>query len=178
MRKADKRSINRLAKRIQTVFLDVDGVLTDGTVAMGSREELRFFHVRDGFAVRLARQSGLDVLLVSGKRHAAVARRARQLGVEAHQKVADKRRFVERYCKRAGVEPERCCFIGDDLVDLGAMTMVGLAMAPCDGSPEIRQAAHIVLNSAGGRGAVREGLEIILKAKGAWSHAVDYYRTH
>jgi YrbI family 3-deoxy-D-manno-octulosonate 8-phosphate phosphatase len=129
-------------------------------------------------AIYLARESGIDVVLVSGKKSDAVSRRAAELKIECYQKITDKTSFVAGYCKKTQSDPKRCCFVGDDLVDLGAMMSVGLRMAPRDAAREVKSAAHIVLRSPGGRGAVREALELLLKAKGAWGDAINHYKEH
>jgi len=163
-------------KRIRVVFLDVDGVLTDGAVILGTKEDARSFNVKDGLAIKVGTGAGLDIVLVSGKVSGAVSRRAKELGMECHQGVGDKAGFVEEYCRVRSVSLRECCFLGDDLNDLAAMGKVGLAMTPNDACAEAKLAAAVQLNASGGRGAVREALEMILKAKGVWTDAVEHFK--
>lgn len=158
------------AARIRLLILDVDGVLTDGVLVYGaSGEETKRFHVRDGLAIQAARRAGLEIAVVSGRASAAVTRRMSELGVvEVHQGVADKEMLLRALAARLGVTPAETAVMGDDLVDLPLMRVAGLAMAPVDAVPEVRQAAAWVSRSAGGHGAVREAIEFLLRSRKAW----------
>ena len=158
------------ASRIRLLVLDVDGVLTDGVLVYGaSGEETKRFHVRDGLAIEAARRAGMQIAVVSGRASAAVTRRMSELGVvEVHQGVADKESSLRGILARLGVKPAETAVMGDDLLDLPLMRIAGLAMAPADAVPEVRRAAGWVARSAGGHGAVREAVELLLHSRKAW----------
>lgn len=158
------------ASRIRLLVLDVDGVLTDGGLLYGpSGEEGKRFHVRDGLALVAARAAGLRVAVLSSRASAAVARRMAELGVdEVHQGVTDKAGALDALRKRLGLETAEVAVMGDDLPDLGAMGRAGLALAPANAAPEVKRAAHWVARRRGGDGAVREAVEMLLKARRLW----------
>lgn len=158
------------AARIQLLVLDVDGVLTDGGLYYGaSGEEGKRFHVQDGLAVTAAGRAGLAVAVVSGRDSAAVSRRMSELGVkEVHQGLSDKDAAVDALMGRLGLEAAQVAVMGDDLTDLSLMKRVGLALAPLNAVREVRSAAHWVASRRGGDGAVREAIELLLKARRAW----------
>lgn len=169
-KKATPRSAAGKAPLIRLLILDVDGVLTDGVLVYGaSGEEIKRFHVRDGLAMQQARRAGIEVAIVSGRASAAVTRRMSELGVvEVHQGVGDKEALLRGLLARLGVSAAETAVMGDDLPDLPLMRMAGIAMAPVDAAPEVRQAAHWVSRSAGGHGAVREAVEWLLRSRKAW----------
>jgi len=150
--------------------LDVDGVLTDGAVVYGpSGEETKRFYVRDGLALQLARSAGIEIAILSGRASAAVTRRMSELGiVEVHQGVADKRAALLAMLERLGIEARDAAVMGDDLPDIAVMKLAGLGLAPSDAAPETRRAAAWVSRSPGGRGAVREAVEMLLRSRKAW----------
>jgi 3-deoxy-D-manno-octulosonate 8-phosphate phosphatase (KDO 8-P phosphatase) len=164
-----KSSVARAA-RIRLLVLDVDGVLTDGGLVYGpAGEETKRFHVRDGLAVVAARAAGLEIAVISGRASAAVTRRMAELGLgEVHQGVADKAAAFDALRSRLGLPPVEVAVMGDDLTDLALMKRVGLALAPSDAVAEVRRAAHWVSRRRGGDGAVREAVEMLLRARGAW----------
>lgn len=161
------------AGRIRLVLLDADGVLTDGSIFVGAGgTDLRAFHVRDGLAVRLGQRGGLVFGIVSGRRSEAVAARAGELDIrEVHQGILDKSACVDGILERLGFPAEATCYVGDDLVDLPVMRRVGLAVAPKDAAPEARETADWVTSVGGGRGAVREVVDLLLRASGKWQQA-------
>jgi 3-deoxy-D-manno-octulosonate 8-phosphate phosphatase (KDO 8-P phosphatase) len=149
--------------------MDVDGTLTDGSLVIlpESGEEVRAYHTRDGQGLLLARAAGLLTGVITGKTSKSVDLRARRLGLdEVHQGAADKKQVLEEILARRCLSPDEAAFIGDDLGDLGVMRGVGLAGAVADAHPLVRAQAHYVCGLAGGRGAVREFIEFILKAQG------------
>lgn len=158
------------ASRIRLLILDVDGVLTDGVLVYGpSGEETKRFHVRDGLAMKAARQAGIEVAILSGRASAAVTRRMSELGiVEVHQGIADKASELRALLGRLGVKADQTAIMGDDLPDLTVMKMAGLALAPSDAAPEIKRAAAWVSRAPGGHGAVREAVEMLLRSRKAW----------
>ena len=158
------------AGRVRLVLLDVDGVLTDGRIHFGSGgDEGRSFHARDGLGVRLGQRGGLVFGIISGRRSEAVSGRAAELDIrEVHQGVRDKTACLEAILQRLDVALDAVCFMGDDLVDVPVMRCVGFAAAPSDAAPEAREAADYVTTSAGGRDAVREVVDLLLRASGKW----------
>jgi 3-deoxy-D-manno-octulosonate 8-phosphate phosphatase (KDO 8-P phosphatase) len=158
------------ASRIRLLVLDVDGVLTDGgLVFTASGEETKRFHVHDGLALVAARKAGLQVAVLSSRTSAAVTRRMAELGVgEVHQGVADKGAALDALRERLGLGPGEVAVMGDDLPDLAAMGRAGMALAPANAVAEVKRAAHWVARRKGGEGAVREAIEMLLKARRAW----------
>lgn len=172
------RALAARARKIALLVLDVDGVLTDGRLVYGpSGEDIKHFHVRDGFALVAARRAGLAVAVISGRASAAVTRRMAELGVdEVHQGVEDKRRCFEDLCARLGVTRAQVAAMGDDIPDLPILGAAGLALAPADGVPEVRRVAHWTSRQPGGRGAVREAVELLLRARKAWPPSISASR--
>ena len=151
---------------IQLLILDVDGVLTDGRLYFGAKgEALKVFHVRDGHGIKLLMGAGVQVAAFSGRRSAATAARLRELRVPVVQGCADKLAAFNNLTKRLKVDPLYCACIVDDTPDLPLMSAVGLAAAVADAHPVVLSAAHWVAPSPGGRGAVRELCDAILRAR-------------
>lgn len=158
------------ASRVRLLVLDVDGVLTDGGIFIGaSGDETKRFHVHDGLALVAARHAGLEVAVLSGRASAAVTRRMAELGVrEVHQGVGDKAAALDTLRERLGLAVAEVAMMGDDLPDLPAMARAGLALAPANAASEVKRAADWVARRRGGDGAVREAVEMLLKARRAW----------
>jgi 3-deoxy-D-manno-octulosonate 8-phosphate phosphatase (KDO 8-P phosphatase) len=156
--------------RIRLLVLDVDGVITDGGLLFDSTgQEWKRFHVHDGLALVAARRAGLQVAVVSSRASPAVARRMAELGVdEVHQGIGDKAPVVRAIIGRLGLSTADVAAMGDDLPDLPVMEMVGLRLAPANAVAEVRRAAHWVSRRTGGQGAVREAIEMLLRARHAW----------
>jgi 3-deoxy-D-manno-octulosonate 8-phosphate phosphatase (KDO 8-P phosphatase) len=155
---------------IELLAVDVDGVLTDGIIVVDDRGvESKHFHVRDGLAYALWHRAGKCSSILSGRRAVAVDRRAAELKI-AHvaQGLAEKGEPLRALINDLGLEPRQVCFVGDDLVDLPVLRAVGLAACPADAVVEVRDSVHLVTSVAGGQGAVREIVEVILKAQGLW----------
>jgi 3-deoxy-D-manno-octulosonate 8-phosphate phosphatase (KDO 8-P phosphatase) len=159
------------------VIVDVDGVLTDGTVLLhGDGSESKRFHIRDGTAIVLARRAGLRTGLISARPSDATLQRAAQLEFDfVHQVPASKLRAYESVLREAGVEDAAVAYMGDDLIDLPLLRRVGLAAAPADAVEDVRAAAHWVSARPGGAGAVRELVELVLRAQGCWDAIVQDY---
>jgi 3-deoxy-D-manno-octulosonate 8-phosphate phosphatase (KDO 8-P phosphatase) len=160
-------------RRVRLLVLDVDGVLTDGRLLYGPAEgEWKAFHVHDGLALARAAAAGYPVAVVSARDSAAVRRRMAELGLrEVHQGVADKLGVFEKLCARHAVRAAEAACMGDDLPDLPLLRRAGLAVAPADAVAEVRRAAGWVTRAPGGGGAVREVVEALLRARGAWPTA-------
>ena len=165
------------ARTVRLVLMDADGVLTDGRIIVfADGNEARAFHARDGLAVRIGQAGGLEFGVVSGRRSSTVAARAKELDfVEIHQLVAAKGACVLAIAERRGLRGEEICFVGDDLVDVPAFRRCGFAVAPADADPEVFAHVHHVGVSDGGRGIVREVVDLILHAHGSWDAATAAY---
>lgn len=153
--------------RIQLLILDVDGVLTDGRLYFGARgEALKVFHVRDGHGIKLLMAAGVHVAVCSGRRSAAVAARMRELGVRhVIQACNDKVAALERLAERLNVDRLNCACLCDDTPDLPLMSAVGMAGAVADAHPVVLSAAHWIAAANGGRGAVRQLCDALLRAR-------------
>ena len=163
------------AKKIQLVIFDVDGVLSDGGIYTGAEGELckRFF-CRDGLGISLARKNGLKTAIITGRKSPQVEQRGRELKIDAiWQGCMDKRDAYREAKEKFGRKDEEIAYVGDDLIDLPVMVQVGLSAAVADAVPEVRKHAHLVSGFPGGRGAVREILEFILKAQGKWEAILE-----
>ncbi len=156
------------ATAVRLLVLDVDGVLTDGRLYFGADgEALKAFDVRDGHGVKLLREAGIEVAILSARRSPIVERRARELGIaQVIQGAADKGVAFAGLMHALQLTPAQCGYIGDDWPDLPALAQAGLAATVADAAPEVRQVAHWISGAPGGRGAVRELAEFILRAQG------------
>jgi 3-deoxy-D-manno-octulosonate 8-phosphate phosphatase (KDO 8-P phosphatase) len=163
------------AQAIRLLILDVDGVLTDGSLYFDAKgEALKVFHVRDGHGIKMAQRAGIEVAFLSGRRSDAAYHRARELGVSRfHEGLRDKVAVLEEIMAALQIEAAAVAAVGDDLVDLPHLRRVGLAVAVADAAPEVQAAAHWVTNLPGGRGAVREVCDLLLKAQGKWEGIVS-----
>ncbi|VAX32828.1 3-deoxy-D-manno-octulosonate 8-phosphate phosphatase [hydrothermal vent metagenome] len=168
------------ARKIKLLILDVDGVLTDGGIILDNEgNELKSFHVRDGHGIRLLIRKGVDVAIITGRRSKVVERRAHELGVkEVYQKCFNKVVAYEQIKETFSVQDEEIAYIGDDVVDIPLLRRVGLPVTVADASGDVRAFSMIVTGNKGGRGAVREITDLILKAKGFWEGIInDYIKT-
>jgi 3-deoxy-D-manno-octulosonate 8-phosphate phosphatase (KDO 8-P phosphatase) len=171
-----------LARRVQVVILDVDGVLTDngifiGATESGERVELKRFDIMDGLGIKMLQWSGLRVVLVSGRESAATRFRAAELGVESRQVAGGfKVPVIAEILEEAGVGWDALAVVGDDLADLPVMARAGLAVAVPNAAAELRAEAAWVTARRGGEGAVRDFAEALLQARGQWVRLVQAYR--
>ena len=165
--------------RIRLVLFDVDGVLTDGRVVLhGDGRESKQFHIRDGIVMVWAQRVGLKVGLLSARMSTTTADRAAQLGITlVHQGVPSKIDAYDEIVGDIGLNDDEVAYMGDDIVDIAVLARVGLAAAPADAVPEVRERAHWIAPSAGGCGAARELLELILRAQGRWDAIVRSFTT-
>ncbi len=164
------REILERAARVRLVLMDVDGVLTDGKLLQFSDgTEGRAFHIRDGYGIKMGQRLGLVFGVLSGRVSKVSEARARELGItEVHVGVLEKEARYEEILRRLGLTDVEVCYLGDDLVDVPVLRRVGLGVAPAGASEEATMAAHWVTVLAGGEGAVRETITLILKAQGKW----------
>lgn len=167
------------AARIKLLLMDCDGVLTDGRIWLfEDGEEQKGFHTRDGLGIDLLHRAGLKSGIISGRKSSAVERRARGLGMAfVVQGCVEKENAFADTLVQAGVRDEEVAYIGDDLNDIPLMTKSGLGVAVADAALEARERAHYVTQAAGGFGAVREVIELILKAQDRWDDLIRRF-TH
>jgi YrbI family 3-deoxy-D-manno-octulosonate 8-phosphate phosphatase len=165
---------NEIAKPIKLILSDVDGVLTDGSITIDNAGiESKTFHVRDGHAIRLWCKAGFQFGLLTARNSQIVKIRAAELGITlVRQGFETKLPAAREMIQQAGCEPHEVCYIGDDLPDLSVMYEVGLSATVQDGAPEVREHAKWVMTTVGGRGAIRELVERLLKAKGLWDECI------
>lgn len=163
------------AKAIRLLIMDVDGVLTDGRIFYNAAGvETEAFFVRDGLGLRMAQQAGLLTAILTGRMSGAVTHRAKELGIpEIHQGILNKLEVYEMLLQRYGLTDEAAAYVGDDLNDLPLLGRAGFSAAPADAAPEVRAKVAYVTTQAGGRGAVREVIDLILKAQGRLEELVE-----
>jgi len=170
-------SVHEKASRIKLLLFDVDGVLTDGAVVMhADGSESKGFHIRDGAAIVWAQRAGLAVGLLSARKSGATAHRAAQLAVRiVEQGVHSKLTTYQRIIADAQVQDAEVAYMGDDLLDLQVLARVGLSAAPADAAPEVLERVDWVSAVGGGRGAVRELIELVLRAQQRWDDVLRQY---
>jgi 3-deoxy-D-manno-octulosonate 8-phosphate phosphatase (KDO 8-P phosphatase) len=166
--------VNARARVLKLLLLDVDGVLTDNTIVLPAEgPEAKQFFIRDGLGLGWAQRAGLTVGLLSGRASGATTRRAAELGIELLvQGQNDKRAAYTQIVTARNLRDDQVAYMGDDLLDLPVLSRVGLATAPADAVDEVRTRVHWVSRHAGGHGAARELVEMILRARGRWDAIV------
>jgi len=173
--------IESLASRIKLLLMDVDGVLTDGKIfnvpgAEGQMVETKGFNAQDGIGLQWLSWNGIQTGVISGRDSPAVVERARQCHMTyVYQGHIEKIPILEEILAKSGFTRDQTAYIGDDLTDVTIMRRVGLAVAPANARPEVKTAAHHVTRAGGGDGAVREVVELILKAQGIWGEILKHY---
>ena len=166
-------SAEQRAANVKAIILDVDGVLTDGGLIYGPEGESKVFNVRDGHALVMARMAGLRTAFLTGRRSDVVKRRAAELKIDAlRDGVSRKKEAMRELLKELDVKSSQVCYAGDDLVDLPVLNEIGFPATVADAVDEVKNAAVLITKAPGGRGAVRELVEFILKAKGLWAEMV------
>ena len=171
-------ALRQRAARIKLFLCDVDGVLTDGSIFIGGEKEFKRFNIRDGLGLVLARRAGLKVGWVSARPSHATKLRADELKIDFLVQQGDnisKTAAIEMLLAQEKLSWNDVCFVGDDIIDLGPLTRAGFAVAVGDGVAEARAEAHYVTKANGGRGAVREAVELVLRAQGRWAPFVEKY---
>ncbi len=165
------------AKGLKLFLLDVDGVLTDGTITYTHEgNEIKSFHIHDGLGIRLLMESGVEVGIITARESEAVNRRVRDLGIKyVFQKARNKLEIFEKLLKDLDLQPPEVGYMGDDWLDLPLLVRVGFAATVEDAVEEVLQVAHYVARRKGGRGAVREVCDLILEARGAKSELLEKY---
>lgn len=175
----EQSELQQRAVRIKLLLMDCDGVLTDGRIwILESGEDQKAFHTRDGLGIDLLHRAGLMSGIISGRISSALERRAQSLGVSfLWQGRDDKRQVFADTLAQARVTGDEVAFIGDDLTDLPLMVQSGLSVAVADAVADVKERAHYVTKANGGNGAVREVVELILKAQGRWDELLKSYLT-
>ena len=165
------------AKNVRLLILDVDGVLTDGRIVIDDRGvETKCFDVRDGHGIKLLKRANIEVVIITGRQSQVVSHRAKELGIDSvYQNIHDKLEVYQAILEEKGLEDGEVGFVGDDLVDLPLLKRVGFSAVVADGMEELKPYADYVSRNKGGRGAVREISELILKAQGKWSELMERY---
>lgn len=168
--------ITERARKIKLLLLDVDGVLTDGRIIIGNYgDEIKNFDVKDGLGIVLLRKAGLRCAIITAKSSKIVKIRAKHLGIDRIYENHYKIESLNDIKKRFRVKEEEICFVGDDLIDVPILKRAGFAVTVPNAVKEAKDASHHVTQNPGGRGAVREVCEIILKAQGKWEEAAKIY---
>lgn len=174
---ASSSQLTERIKKIKLLILDVDGVLTDGRIIYDSQgRDSKFFNVHDGLGVYLLRRAGIKTILITAKGSKTIRHRARDMRVEEfYQDIFPKTEVLEKILKKHKVNKDEICFIGDDLVDLCIMKEVGLPVAVENAALEVKDTACYITRKSGGRGAVREVAELILRTQNRWEEAIAIY---
>jgi len=172
--------VRKKAQKIRLLLLDVDGVLTDGGIVMDHRgEEIKRFDVRDGHGIRLLIRAGIQVALITGRSSKVVHHRAKDLGIRiVYQRAYDKIEVYHKIKKRTALRDHEIAYVGDDIVDVPILRRVGLAITVRDCWQQLKRSVDYVTAEKGGRGAVREVAELLLRAQGKWAEiTARYYRS-
>jgi len=178
MTEAEKMQvITEKAKKLKLLILDVDGVLTDGKLFFDHQgNEYKSFHARDGHGIKLLRQTGVEVAVISGRKSNSVALRMKNLGIEhVYQGHENKRAAFNEVIEKIGITSEQTAHVGDDLLDLPIMIRVGLSIAVADANLAVKQRADWYTKLPGGHGAVREVCDFIMQAQGHFDEVVNAY---
>jgi 3-deoxy-D-manno-octulosonate 8-phosphate phosphatase (KDO 8-P phosphatase) len=162
-------------KNIKLIVFDVDGVLTDGKLYIGSDgEEYKAFHTQDGMGISLARYTGVKTAIITGRKSEAVTKRAKELKFDyVHQGIHDKLSILKEMAAEMEISMEEVCYIGDDINDLPILREVGFAAAPSNAVPLVKEQVHFVAPSKGGEGAVREIIEEILQQSDEYAQLIE-----
>ena len=169
------------AARVRLLLMDVDGVMTDGTYwhvpdGQGGLAEIKAFDSQDGIALQWLRRFGIKAGIISGRVSVATEERARSAGFEhVYMGHVEKVPILEEILEKAGVPADAVGYVGDDYTDVVIMHRVGLAVATANAKPEVKAEAHYVTAAAGGHGAVRDAVEMLLRAQGRWAEILDHY---
>lgn len=164
------KSYKEIMNAITTFVFDVDGVLTDGSVTISpTGEMIRKMNIRDGFAMKAAIESGYNVCIISGGSNEGVRIRLRNLGItDIYLGSPDKVETFKEYCELYSISPENVLYMGDDIPDFHVMKLVGLPTCPQDSAPEIKSISNYISHINGGKGAVRDVIEQVMKVQGKW----------
>ena len=167
--------VEKRMRKIKMLMTDIDGVLTDGRIVfLGDADEAKLYNVKDGFGFRLWHRAGHLSAWITARASRAASKRAEELGITEYREAPpNKALVVQEIAEKWALKKEQIAFVGDDLPDLSAMNCAGLAIAVADASEEVKRDADLVLDRRGGHAAVRQLIELILKAQGHWEQLVD-----
>ena len=171
-------TLRHKAAKIKLVALDMDGTLTDGSINISAEGELfKRFNAKDGLGITAARRHGLRVAVITGRKGSIVQYRAEELGIseDVMAGISAKKKALQALAEKYELSPDEIAFMGDDLNDLPALQAAGLSAAPADAAEDVKQKVDFIASHKGGRGAVRDLLELILKARGIWDALVEEY---
>ncbi len=171
-------NLSLAAQKIKVVILDVDGVLTSGIIGYGtgSDQEIKFFNVKDGSGIKMLQRAGLKVGILTGRSSMANRRRAEELKLDfIRENCLPKLPSFLELLNDLGVTAKECLYIGDDLVDWPVMKRAGISVAVADAAAELKEVAMLTTHESGGRGAVREVADWLLKEQNKWKAALDFY---
>lgn len=169
-------SLKEKAAKIKAVVLDIDGVLTDGRVGYGKEDEIKFFHIRDGHGIKLARRAGLKVGALSGRSAEANRRRAEELGLDfIYEGQKNKKEAFRKLLNEHKLNAENCLYIGDDVIDIPPMRECGIAVTVADAPEDMDPFCDFRTKRPGGHGAVRDVLEWLLKEQNKWEELMQRY---
>lgn len=177
IKKLSAKELAARAAKIKMLILDVDGVMTDGSIIFDNHDnEFKVFNVRDGHGIKMLNKAGIGVAIITGRKSSVVARRAKDLGIkDVYQGFKVKTEALENLLEKHGLNKSETAFVGDDVIDIPVFLNVGLAVAVADAVTEAKSVAHHITRNSGGRGAVREVCELILKSSGKWKALLDVY---
>jgi 3-deoxy-D-manno-octulosonate 8-phosphate phosphatase (KDO 8-P phosphatase) len=177
VRKKTQQEITKIARNIKLLILDVDGVLTDGSIILDNKgNEYKSFHVRDGHGIKMVQRAGVEVAIITGRKSEVVRRRAKELGIrEVFQRCFDKVAAYEGLLQKYSLTPAEVAYMGDDIVDASVMSKVGLPVAVADADQRVWEFSLFVTKYRGGRGAVREVTDFIIEAKGLFRRILSEY---
>lgn len=171
------KELLEIAQHIRLLILDVDGVLTDGSIILDNDgNEFKSFHVRDGHGIKMLIRAGVKVAIITGRHSKVVERRAKELGItEVYQRCHIKSVAYDHLLEKFSVSDHEVAYVGDDIVDISLLKRVGLSVAVGDATEEAKAVALFVTQNRGGRGAVREVCDLLLKATGKWGEILNEY---
>lgn len=175
--KIKRKELTRIAQGTRLLILDVDGVLTDGSIILDNKDnEFKVFHVRDGHGIKMLIRAGIHVAIITGRYSKVVERRAHELGItEVYQKSHDKRIAYRQLVEKYSIDEKEVAYIGDDIVDIPLLKRSGFPVVVADADDEVKAVAAMITKNRGGKGAVREICDFLLKAKGLWEDIIDEY---
>lgn len=170
-------NLNEKCKNIKLILLDVDGVLTDGSIIFGeSNQELKIFNVKDGLAIKLAQKGGIKIGTITGRTSEAVKKRADELAIKIlYQGQPDKLKVYQQIKNDLGLKNDQIAYVGDDLSDLKLLQKVGFSITVNDACDEVKAEVDYITKCPGGKGAIREVIELILKRQGKWEALIQKY---
>jgi len=175
----NEKEVLKAVKRLKMLLMDVDGVMTDGKIIFDNQgREIKIFHVRDGYGIKLLIEKGINVGIISARESNALIKRVKELGIDinnVYQRCYDKFKAYEDIKNKYRLNDKEIGYIGDDVVDIPILRKVGFSVVVADSVKEAQEIAMMITKNKGGKGAVREVAEFILRVKGLWQEIIDAY---